>query len=114
MCISVKEVFKDNKEVIGALKQQCLVPSADTFIASLHLFQLPGPKECIMHPTYMGPVFVYIITGRAVDVSLVRVCFTEVRVLLRDPSRNCRDRYSCLCEGMLLDCTGSSRRIEGQ
>ena len=77
MCMSVKEVFKDNGEVIGALKQQYVVPSAHTFIASLLLFQLPGPKEYIIHPTHVEPVFVYIITGRAVDVSLFRVCFTE-------------------------------------
>lgn len=75
MCVSVKEVFKDNREVIGALKLQFVVRSARTFTASLFLFQL---KECIMHPTHMEPVFVFSITSRAVDVSVVRLCFTEV------------------------------------
>ena len=69
---------KDNKEVTGALKQQFVKPSAHTFFASLLRFQLPGLKECIVHPTHMEPMFVYIIKGRAVGVSLVRLCFTEV------------------------------------
>jgi hypothetical protein len=78
MCVSVKEVFKDNKEVIGELKQQFENPSAHTIFASLLLFQLPGLEECIKRPTHMEPVFVYIIKGRAVDVSLVTLSFTAV------------------------------------
>lgn len=76
--MSVKEVFKDNREVIGALEQQFFVPRVHTFIAYLFLFQLPSLKACILHPTSIEPVFAYIIMGRAVNMSLVKLCFTEL------------------------------------